>query len=325
MIIDCALYKDGGRLPGSLPLEQALYARHDPGSFVWIGLHEPDRDEFARVSEAFGLHPLAVEDALRGHQRPKIELYDDSLFVVVRTARYDDSTETVEFAEIQVFLGEGFIVSVRHGLASALAEVRAKLETQPDLLQHGPSAVLHSIIDHVVDDYRPVIDGLDNDILEIESTVFAERRRGVDPTRRVYLLRQEVLDFYRIAKPLLEALNRLAVGRLPHCSENLSEYFRDVQDHLRKIVDDIEDFRDQLADILNANLTQVGIRQNDDMRTMSAWLAIGAFPTVVGAIYGMNFESMPELSSPIGYPLVLLFTASVCLLLYRRFKRAGWL
>jgi magnesium transporter len=325
VIIDCALYRDGGRLPGALPLEQALYAQHDPGSFVWIGLHEPDPEEFARVSEAFGLHPLAVEDALRGHQRPKIELYDDSLFVVVRTARYDDSTETVEFAEIQVFVGEGFVVSVRHGQASALANVRAKLETRPDLLRHGPSAVLHSIIDHVVDDYRPVVDGLDNDILEIEATVFAERRRGIDPTRRVYLLRQEVLDFYRIAKPLQEALDRLAAGRLPHCSEHLSEYFRDVQDHLRKIVDDIEDFREQLADILNANLTQVGIRQNDDMRTMSAWLAIGAFPTVVGAIYGMNFETMPELSSPIGYPLVLLFTASVCFLLYRRFKRAGWL
>jgi magnesium transporter len=325
VIVDCALYIDGTRQPGPLPLEEALQARHEPNSFVWIGVHEPDADEFDRVREAYNLHPLAVEDALRGHQRPKIELYEDCMFVVVRTARYVDSTESVEFAEIQVIIGDGFVVSVRHGQASALAETRAKLETRPEMLRCGPGSVLHGIIDHVVDDYKPVIAGLDNDILEIESTVFAERRRGVDPTRRVYLLRQEVLDFYRATKPLLEAIGRLALGRLPHCSEDLAEYFRDVQDHLRKVVDDIEDFRDQLGDILNANLTQVGIRQNDDMRTMSAWLAIGAFPTVVGAIYGMNFESMPELSSPVGYPLVMLFTGLVCFLLYRRFKRAGWL
>lgn len=325
MIIDCAVYTDGARRPGVLELVDALEAGREKDSFVWIGLHEPDPAEFEAVRDEFNLHPLAIEDALRGHQRPKIELYEDSLFIVVRTARYDDPTETVEFAEIQVFVGDGFIVSVRHGRGSALAMVRAKLEHEPDLLRLGPSAVLHAIIDHVVDDYVPVVHGLDNDIREIETTVFGDRRLHQDPTRRIYALKQEVLDFHRATKPLLEEIGRLSTGRLPHCSQDLAEYFRDVQDHLRKVVDDVEDFKEQLADILNANLTQVGIRQNNDMRTMSAWLAIGAVPTVVGAIYGMNFESMPELSWALGYPFVLSLTALVCFLLYRRFKHAGWL
>jgi magnesium transporter len=325
MIVDCAVYTKGERRPGQLALEVALEAGREPDSFVWIGLHEPTAEEFASVQHEFNLHVLAVEDALRGHQRPKIELYEDCVFVVVKTARYIDSSETVEFAEIQVFVGEGFVVTVRHGAASALTEVRRNLEGRADLLSHGPAAVLHAVIDHVVDDYAPVVAGLDNDISEVEGDVFGERTVGDDPTQRVYQLKKEALDFYRAAKPLGDAVARLVHGQVPYCNLELTDYFRDVGDHLRSVIDEAEDFREQLADILNANLAQVALRQNDDQRKMSAWLAIGAFPTVLGAIYGMNFTHMPELEHRLGYPVVLATMVVVCLWLYFRFKRAKWL
>ena len=325
VIVDCAVYTKGQRRPGDLALEEAFEAGREDDSFVWIGLHEPTMEEFASVRREFNLHVLAVEDALRGHQRPKIEVYEDCVFVVVKTARYIDATETVEFAEIQVFVGEGFVVTVRHGEGSALSEVRRTLEGRVDLLAHGPAAVLHAVIDHVVDDYAPVVAGLDNDISEIEQEVFGVRSTVRDPTKRVYELKKEALDFYRAARPLGEAVSRLVNGRVPYCSTELTDYFRDIGDHLRSVIDEAEDFREQLADILNANLAQVALRQNDDQRKMSAWLAIGAFPTVVGAIYGMNFSNMPELDYELGYPLVIGFTTLVCLLLYRRFKRANWL
>lgn len=325
VIVDCAVYTNGRRRPGQLPLEAACEAGQEPDSFVWIGLHEPTEEEFEGVQREFDLHALAVEDALRGHQRPKIEVYDGCVFVVVKTARYLDASETVEFAEIQVFVGHGFVVSVRHGEASALSEVRRRLEVSADTLSLGPAAVLHAIIDHVVDDYAPVVAGLDNDIIEVEDEVFGERTMGSDPTKRIYQLKKEALDFYRAAKPLSDAIGRLAVGQVPYCSHELTDYFRDVQDHLRSVIDEAEDFREQLADILNANLAQVALRQNDDQRKMSAWLAIGAFPTIVGAIYGMNFAHMPELEHQLGYPLVLASIVVVCLLLYRRFKQTNWL
>ncbi len=325
MIVDCAVYTKGERRAGQLALEAAFEAGREPDSFVWIGLHEPTAEEFVRVQREFNLHVLAVEDALRGHQRPKIEVYEDCVFVVVKTARYIDASETVEFAEIQVFVGEGFVVTVRHGEASALSQVRRSLEGSADLLSLGPAAVLHAVIDHVVDDYAPVVAGLDNDISEVEDEVFGERTVGGDPTQRVYQLKKESLDFYRAAKPLGDAVARLVHGQVPYCSLELTEYFRDVGDHLRSVIDEAEDFREQLADILNANLAQVALRQNDDQRKMSAWLAIGAFPTVLGAIYGMNFTHMPELEHRLGYPVVLATMVVVCLLLYRRFKRTNWL
>jgi magnesium transporter len=246
------------------------------------------------------------------------------LFVVLKTARYDDASEAVEFAELHLFVGPSFVVTVRRGQASALSETRRRLEANRELLSHGPASVLHAVIDKVVDDYTPVIAGLDNDISEIEADVFRADR--FDPSHRIYLLKREVLDFHRNTKPFLEALGNLANGRVPHCNNpDLQDYFRDVHDHLLLVVSEIEGFSALLSDMLQANLAQITVRQNDDMRKMSAWLAIGAFPTVVGAIYGMNFEHMPELTWTIGYPLVLGFTALVILLLYRQFKRSGWL
>jgi magnesium transporter len=327
VIVDCAVYTHGKRREGALPLEKALEAASEPDSFVWIGLHEPSHDEFEAVREEFNLHELAVEDAVRAHQRPKLEVYDEDLFVVLKTARYDDRTETVEFAELQLFIGEQYVVSVRHGRASALAEVRKTIEADLDRIRCGPMAVLHAVMDRVVDDYAPVIGGLDNDMAEIEDAVFAvERSRGApDPSQRIFKLKREVLEFYRNTEPLLEPLGRLAAGQLPGAHPELASYFRDVEDHLKRSVSAIAHARDLLSDALDANLAQVTVRQNDDMRTISAWLAIGGFPTVVGAIYGMNFEHMPELGTRYGYFVVLAVSAVICLYLYRRFKKVGWL
>jgi magnesium transporter len=326
VIVDCAVYTDGHRRPGDLPLEQALEAASEPDSFVWIGLHEPSPEEFAAVRAEFGLHDLAVEDAIRAHQRPKLEVYDEDLFVVLKTARYDDAREAVEFAELQLFVGSNYVVSVRHGVASALAEVRKVIEKDLVRIRCGPMAVLHAVIDRVVDDYAPAIAGLDNDMAEIESAVFApERPRGFDPSERIFKLKREVLEFHRNTEPFLEPLGRLAAGQLPGAHPELHTYFRDVEDHLTRSISAIAHVRDLLSDALDANLAQITVRQNNDMRTISAWVAIGGIPTVIGAIYGMNFDNMPELEARYGYFVVLIAMAVVCVFLYRRFKRIGWL
>jgi magnesium transporter len=326
VIVDKAVYTHGVRRQGTLELIDALEAASEPDSFVWVGLFEPTAVEFDAVREEFGLHELAVEDAIRAHQRPKLEVYEGDLFAVLKTARYDDANETVEFAELQLFVGPNYVVTVRHGEASALSDVRRTIEADVERLRCGPMAVLHAVIDQVVDDYMPVLDGLDNDMAEVEATVFTQQRaRGDDPTRRIFKLKREVLSFHRNSEPLLEPLARLASGALPGAREELTTYFRDVEDHLHREVSALGLLRDLLSDALDANLAQVTVQQNDDMRTISAWLAIGGFPTVVGAIYGMNFDHMPELRWEYGYYVVLAVMALLCAFLYRRFKRIGWL
>jgi magnesium transporter len=326
VIVDCAVYTNGERRPGTVDLVDALEAASEPDSFVWLGLFEPTAAEFEAVRQEFALHELAVEDAVKAHQRPKLEVYDEDLFVVLKTARYDDDREAVEFAELQLFVGDGYVVTVRHGEASALSHVRRAIEADLARIRCGPMAVLHAVIDHVVDDYQPVLQGLDNDMAEIEDAVFStDRPRGFDPSQRIFKLKREVLDFYRNTEPLIEPLGRLAAGQLPGAHPELGTYFRDVEDHLRRAVSTISHYRDLLSDVLDANLAQVTVRQNDDMRTISAWLAIGGFPTVIGAIYGMNFRHMPELENRLGYPAVMLLMVGTCFYLYRRFKRIGWL
>lgn len=326
VIVDCAVYTSGRRRDGELPLADALETASEPDSFVWVGLHEPSNEEFEAVREELGLHELAVEDAVSAHQRPKLEVYDDNLFVVLKTARYDDPTETVEFAELQLFVGPNYVVTVRHGEASALADVRRTIEQDLERIRCGPMAVLHAVIDRVVDDYKPVIQGLDNDMAEIEANVFATNRpRGFDPSERIFKLKRQVLGFYRNIEPLLEPLGRLAAGQIPRAHPELHSYFRDVEDHLHREVGSLAHARDLLSDALDANLAQVTVRQNNDMRTISAWLAVGGFPTVVGAIYGMNFKHMPELETRFGYWVVMAVMLVICFSLYRRFKRVGWL
>jgi magnesium transporter len=330
MIIDCAVYQDGKRRPGELALHEAYEAACEADAFVWIGLYEPDEAEFDSVRREFNLHELAVEDAITAHERPKLEVYDDTLFVVLKTARYIEADDKVEFGEIMLFIGPQFVVGVRHKPASALGGVRRQIESRPDLLRFGPGAVLYAILDRVVDDYQPVMDGLDQDIKEVETEVFSHE--GSNPAERIYLLKREVIEFHQAAAPLTEPLDRLVHGLVPGMHGELGEYFRDIQDHLLRVVDTVSGFRELLTSVLQANLTQVALRQNEvgmqqnaDMRKISAWVAIVAVPTMIAGIYGMNFEYMPELTWTFGYPLALAVMAAACIVLYRAFRRNGWL
>lgn len=321
MIVDCAAYEKGRRREGQLSMERAGEAAGEEGTFVWLGVVEPSDEEFKAIAAEFGLHELAVEDAVRAHQRPKVEDYGDFIHVVLKTVRYVDPDEVIEVGEVSVFVAPDFLITVRHGDAH-LAPVRHRLEHRSDLLEHGPGAVLYAIADHVVDRYMEAAQGFDEDVREVELQVFGE---GQAPTERIYKLEREVLEFQAATGPLEEELEDLCRRDYAVVPETLHEYFRDVEDHLRRVTTRIENFRQLLDSALEANLTQVSMRQNEDMRKISAWVAIAAVPTMVAGIYGMNFDHMPELEWQFGYPLVLSIVVAVCLYLYWRFKRAGWL
>ena len=318
-IVDCAVYDQGER--SDIALDGAKEACLRDGAFVWIGLHEPSPGEFEAVSGEFALHELAVEDAIKAHQRPKLERYGEVAFLVLKTARYIEPDE-IEFGEIMLFIGDSFIVSVRHGEAVPLQGVRRKVERRPDLLRAGPMAVVHAILDEVVDGYAPVMDALDRDIEEVEQEVFSDDRRN--PARRIYELKREAIDFARAVTPLVEPIERMTTGttRVP---DELGTYFRDVLDHLIRLSQRVEASREVLTSVLQANLAQVGVRQNEDVRKISAWVAIIAVPTMIAGIYGMNFDHMPELRWEAGYPLVLAVMLVICFSLWRYFKRVGWL
>jgi magnesium transporter len=319
-IVDCAVYEDGCRRAGDLPLDAAGDAAQGDDSFVWIGLYEPSEEEFEAVTREFHLHELAVEDAIDAHQRPKVELYDDTLLVVLKTVRYLDRSDDLETGEILVFINRDFVVTVRHG-QSRLHDVRLHIEQRPDLLRFGTGAVLHAIVDRIVDDYEPVIQAVEVDIQEVEHDMFSPDR--TNPAERIYAMEREVLDLHRAIAPLGPAIDKLARGDVIH--PELRTYFRDVHDHLLRVTGRIEGFRDLLSSALQANLTQATVRQNEDMRKISAWVAILAVPTGVAAIYGMNFKDMPELHWRLGYPGVMVLIVCICLVLYWRFRRSGWL
>ncbi|HZI90425.1 MAG TPA: magnesium/cobalt transporter CorA [Thermoleophilaceae bacterium] len=323
MFVDCAVYDQGRRRAGEFQLHDALKECHGNDTFAWIGLYEPSEDEFDSVRREFQLHELAVEDAIKAHQRPKLEVYGDMLFLVLKTARYLDREEVVEFGEILVFLGHGFIITVRHGEATALHDVRENVERNPELLKCGPGAVLHAIVDRVVDDYMPAIEGLRVDTEEVETDVFSPDRTS--SAQRIYFLKREVLEFTRATAPLVEPVNRLAQGRYEHVHPEVHPYFRDVDDHLARVHEQLEAFSDLLTSVLAANLSQVTVQQNEDVRKISAAVALIAVPTMIAGIYGMNFEHMPELGWQYGYPLVVGVMVALCAAMYRYFKRVGWL
>jgi magnesium transporter len=322
VIVECAVYEDGRRKAGSLPIEHACEAGQAEGAFVWVGLFEPTADEFSALRAEFDLHPLAVEDALRAHQRPKIERYGDMTFVVLKTARYVDETEDVEFGQVMVFVGESFVITVRHGEVSDLSEVRGRVEEDPDHLRRGPAGALHAILDAVVDQYEPVAAGLQTDVDEVEEQLFGGG--GGRATVRIYALGREVLEFSRAVGPLIPAVEQLVRGG-HGVDEDMQSYFRDVLDHLFRVNGHVDSMHELLSNMLQANLTQVSVRQNEDMRKISAWVAILAVPTMIAGLYGMNFDHMPELEWELGYPAVLLVIAVACSFLYARFKKAGWL
>jgi magnesium transporter len=323
MIVDCAVYEGGRRRDGALPVHEAMEACREPGAFTWIGLYEPTEEEFDSIRREFDLHELAVEDAIHAHQRPKLEVYGDMVFIVLKTARYIDPEEVVRLGEILIFLGHDYVITVRHGEASELKDVRHRLEEDPELLAHGPGAVLHAIVDKVVDDYKPALIGLGEDIDEIENQVFSGERDN--PAERIYKLKREVLEFSHAVGPLVDPVDRLSKGRYEVIHPKVRTYFRDVNDHLLRAHEQLEGYRDLLTSVLSANLAQVTVRQNEDVRRISAIVAILAVPTAIAGLYGMNFEHMPELGWTFGYPLVLAVMVAICFTLYRYFKRVGWL
>jgi magnesium transporter len=321
-IVDCAVYEDGLRSEGDLSLEDAHESIGKKGSFVWIGLFEPTEEEFDSVRREFDLHELAVEDAIKAHQRPKVEVYGDSLFVVLKTVRWDAELLEIDFGEILVFAGDEFLITVRHG-ATDLHEVRLRMEKRPDLLRCGPGSALHAIVDRVIDDYEPVIGQLDAEIRDAEANVFSPSR--ANEAARIYGLKRQVLKLHGALFPLIDPLAGLAGGRHDLIHSDMRTYYRDVYDHVTRMAAQVASFRELLTNVLTANLTQVSIRQNEDVRRISAWAAMVAVPTLITGIYGMNFEHMPELTWTFGYPAALVLMLLVCLGLYRYFHKVGWL
>jgi len=337
-VVDSAIYCGGNRIASPHSLADTYAALHDsPQSLAWIGLYRPDRRELASLAQEFDLHELAIEDANEAHQRPKLERYGDTLFVVLKAARYRDATEEVEFGEVHVFVGPDFVVTVRHAEAPNLAAVRRRVERDPELLGRGAEAVLYAIMDKVVDGYAPVVAGLENDIDEIETEVF----RG-DPkvSRRIYELSREVIEFQRATRPLIGMLEQLRGGFQKYgVDEELQRSLRDVADHVTEVVEKVDGFRELLRDILTVNATLVAQQQNEEMKSLaiasseqneevkriSAWAAILFAPTLIGTVYGMNFDKMPELHWDYGYPFAIGLMALVCGGLHQIFKRRGWL
>ena len=362
MIVDNAIYVDGRRAAEPASLQETYEACRERHGLAWIGLYEPAEEEFSSVAEEFGLHPLAVEDAINAHQRPKIERYGETLFTVLKPARYIDESETVEFGEIHAFVGEDFVVTVRHGKASTLDRVRRRLESMPELLCRGSEAilyaimdrvrrrleavpellcrgleaVLYAIMDRVVDDYAPVVAGLEHDIDEIETEVFGGNT-GV--SRRIYELSREAIQFRRCTAPLVGILSNLMEDDALRVDPEVRRYLRDVQDHALRVDEQVGATRELLQNILSVNLTLVGISQNEEVnkltqasieqgeevKRISAWAAILFAPTLVGTVYGMNFNHMPELHWLLGYPFALLLMILTSVSLYIVFKRRGWL
>ncbi len=327
VIVDCAIYRDGRRTEGPADFSDALdEARAEGHSFLWIGLHEPTEREFELVTSEFGLHPLAVEDALKAHQRPKLEVYEDSLFVVLKPVTYDDEADIVTTSELMLFLGDSFVVTVRHGEGSPLAEVRHRLEQEPEVLRHGPAAVLYAVSDAVVDQYTEVASELQVDLEELETEVFAPVSRDTRNTAsRIYAFKRQVMEFRRASGPLAEPMARLTGAGVPFVPEPSRPFFRDVSDHLTRANESVDGLDRLLTDILSAHLAQMGVQQNDDMRKISAWAAMAAVPTMIAGIYGMNFTRMPELRQPWGYPAAVALMAGLVFWLHRYFRRRGWL
>jgi magnesium transporter len=329
-VVDWALYDDGKRRDDVTSYADAVARARHGGGFVWIGLFEPTEQQLAGVAEEFDLHPLAVEDAVTAeHQRPKLERYDDSLFAVFKTLRYcaqekaATTGEVIETGEVMAFVGPAFVVTVRHGDHSGLGQVRRQLQDDPEHLARGPMAVLHGVADRVVDDYLAVVDQLQDDIDELEISVFSSR--GARDVGRVYQLKRQVLELKRAVAPLAVPLRHLAEGRVRGVGMEMREYFRDVEDHLTRVREQVAGFDELLTSILQATLAQLAVAENEDMRRISAWVAIIAVPTMIAGIYGMNFDYMPELQTRYGYPVVMLVIVASCAILHRHFKRNGWL
>jgi magnesium transporter len=329
-VVDCAVYVNGRRLPGSWNhIDAIAEVRRRGEGFAWIGVHEPDAEQIQSIADTFGLHELPVEDAVHGHQRPKLERYGDSLFMVFKTVSYvqhespETASEIVATGELMAFVGKDFVVTVRRGRHSGLGSVRHNLEAAPEQLALGPAAVLHAIADYVVDAYLEVTDLVEDDIDKLEESIF--QPRSSVPAEVIYLMKHEVTELRRAVVPLTTPLRRLSEGYVPLVPEEVRLHFRNVEDHLTNVAERVNAYDELLTTLVQAVLAKITLQQNNDMRKIAAWVAIISVPTMVAGIYGMNFDHMPELRWTFGYPLVLSFVAVVCITLFRIFRRNEWL
>jgi magnesium transporter len=321
-VVNCAAYSEGRRV-ANVELDVVHEVLKETDQFVWIGLQEPTEDVLNRVQEEFGLHELAVEDARNAHQRPKVELYGDSVFVVLRTVQMSKDHH-VEFGETHFFVGENFIVTIRHGSSVSYASVRSRCESTPQLLSKGQGFVLYAVMDFIVDQYFPVVHQMEQDLQVVEDKVFKEKPSRTT-TEHIYQLKRELLEVKRIISPLVDICNRLMRFEIKCISEETRPYFRDVYDHAIRINEVVDNTRELLNTALEANFSLISISQNDVSKKFAAWAAILAVPTMVAGFYGMNFKFMPELQWHYGYPFIVFFTISACILIFYFFRRSGWL
>jgi magnesium transporter len=326
VIVDSAVYRQGKRIVDDLPASELGRVRKlatEPGDFVWVGLHEPTQTELATVEEEFGLHPLAVEDAFTAHQRPKLERYEHTLFLTLKSLWYVDENDAVETGEINMFVADDFVITVRHGSGSELHTARRDLEAKTSVLTHGPSAVVYAVCDRVVDGYLSVMTALEEDVDEVETSVFSAQR--TNDSARIYTLKREIAEARRAVLPLREPMRRFATGAVPGIEEGSAPFFRDVLDHLNQAAETVDGLDQLLSTAFDAHLAQISVQQNEDMRKISAGAAIVVVPTLIAGIYGMNFRHMPELDWTYGYPYAIALMAAIGVLLWVWFKRSGWL
>lgn len=323
-VVKCAAYAAGHRV-AEIPIEEVSEVLNHLDRFVWIGLHEPDEELLRQVQHEFGLHDLAIEDAHRAHQRPKLELYGESLFVVLRTANHRRADGAIEFGETHVFVGPRYVVSVRHGPSLPYTDVRARCEAVPALLAKGPGFVLYALMDFIVDQYFPVVEALEESLDRLEDEIFGTPRPRRETAERIYRLKHDLVDVKRAVSPLVDVCNRLMRFDLPLIADDTRLYYRDVYDHVVRINEMVDGLRELLTTALEANLSMVTVAQNDDMKRLAGWAAIIAVPTMIAGVYGMNFRFMPELEWSLGYPIVMVVMLGLCGFLYYRFRQAGWL
>jgi magnesium transporter len=326
VIVDSAVYRHGKRIFDDLPPNELARVRKmatEPEDFVWVGLHEPTEDELATVEEEFGLHPLAVEDAFTAHQRPKLERYEDTLFLTLKSLWYVDANDAVETGEINMFVGSDFVITVRHGSGSELHSARRDLEAKAAVLTHGPSAVVYAVCDRVVDGYLAVVGSLEEDVDEVETSVFSPQR--TNDSARIYTLKREIAEARRAVMPLREPMRRFATGAVPGIDEASAPFFRDVLDHLSRAAETVDGLDQLLSTAFDAHLAQIQVIQNEDMRKISAGAALVVVPTLIAGVYGMNFDHMPELGWRFGYLYAVLLMIGTVSALWFWFKRSGWL
>ncbi|MFC6149522.1 MULTISPECIES: magnesium/cobalt transporter CorA [Mumia] len=327
MIVECAAYRDRSIVPTDPTvhgLSEIAGTLTEPDDFVWVLLQDPTYAEFSDLQRVFGLHPLAVEDAVTARQRPKVDVYDSSAFVVLRTLKYDEASDTVKLGEVSMFVGPHYAITVRHGDWPRLDDIRERAAAQPDLLAYGSVAAAYHVVDTVVDAYQAIADELTEDVEEVEDAVFAQA--PAESTARVYLLKRELVAFRKAVVPIHAPIQELLSDRSKWpVPEGLLPYFRDIADHLVHARGTIDTLDHLLDNVMQARATQISVQQNDDMRKLAAYAAMVAGPTLVAGVYGMNFEHMPELHWAVGYPLSLLLMAVIVVVLWRAFKRSGWL